>query len=123
MRPLSIESVTVQPHSLGIGELTHTKVRQLTPEAALLHPAKRHAWVRSAIAVDEHAAGIQRRGHALGQRVVGGVDGRGQAEFAVVGQLHRMLRIPCADDRRHRPEQLCLNAVMSGVTLANTVGA
>jgi len=80
-------------------------VRQFAAETAFLHAAEGHAWVAGGVAVDEHAAGFQFAGQLLGQLHVGGVDRRGQAEIAVVGQGHGVGAIAGGDDRRHRAEQ------------------
>ena len=66
----------ILPHRLHITELMQTKMRKLSPEATLLHPAKRNARIAGAVAVDKHPATLQLARKGFSQRIVRGKDRR-----------------------------------------------
>ncbi|MCY1410956.1 hypothetical protein D9M71_263360 [compost metagenome] len=73
-------------------------MREFTAKATLLHATKTDTRIAGAIAVDEHAAGFKFAGHLPGEFDIARVEGGGEAELAVIGQLQRMGCVSGRDD-------------------------
>src|SRR6185437_4160319 len=75
-----------------------------------------------ALAVDVEVADVELTDGAV-QFVLGtGVDGAGEAEFSVVGNMQGMVEIVRFDDGQHRPENLFLLDAGAGLDIGNDGG-